>query len=156
MTHKISLPILFFTLAGSLFFLGACSDDHDHHHSVIGVVLTIDGDMVAAQEAGTVTYATGDAIDVPAGGSTGTITVRFLDDEGHSLHPESNEYSLGYTVGNTNVLSVTTPVDNDRWSLQLNGLESGSTTLQLDLMHGGHSDFTSVAFQVDVEDQSGN
>lgn len=149
------LPTLLFTLAGTLFFLGGCSSGHDHY-SPIGVVLSADGTMIAAQEAETVTYATGDAIYVAAGSSTETITIQFLDDDGTHFTPQRSGYELRYTVGNTDVLGVTHPADDGPWSFRLDGIQPGSTTIQFDLWHGGHSDFTSHAFQVEVEDPAGD
>ncbi len=151
MTHKLSFSTLFFTLAGSLLFLGACGSDH-HHYSAIGLILSEDGSMIAVQQQNTITYAKGDAIYVPAGASTETITVQFLDDEGNPFTPQRSGYTLLSTIGNTNILGITHPVDNNEWSFRLNGNQPGSTTLQFDLRHGDHSDFTSREFQVIVEE----
>ncbi|MGM0737851.1 MAG: hypothetical protein ACQETM_01640 [Bacteroidota bacterium] len=153
MTRKHTPAALLILLFGSLAFLGACDDDHEHeyHHAPIGVVLSIDNSMIAVQEGNNMTYADGDAISIPSGGATETINIQFLDDEGTHFTPDGSEESLGYTIGNTEILDVTHPVDNDQWSFRLNGIEAGSTTIQFDLMHGGHSDFTSREFQVTVE-----
>ena len=150
MTRRLSLSTLLFTFAGSLLFLGACSNGDDHH-AAIGVVLSVDGDMIAAQEQNTITYATGDAISVPAGASTETITVQFLDDDGTAYTPDRGGNSLRHTIGNTDILGITHPVDDDEWSFQLTGNQAGSTTLQLHLWHDGHADFSSLDFQVTVE-----
>ncbi len=151
MKSKYLIPTIIFSLAGTLFFLGGCGSGHDHY-SPIGVVLSIDGNMIAAQESSVVTYATGDAIYVPAGASTGTITVQFMDDDGSLFIPERSGYELRHTVGNSDVISVTHPAADGPWSLILQGNQPGSTTIQFDLWHGGHSDFSSVAFQVEVEE----
>ncbi len=151
MLHKHSISTLLFTLAGSLLFLGACGTDHGHY-SAIGVVLSVDGQMIAAQEQENITYADGDAISVPAGATTETITVEFLGDDGTPFTPERSGYSLNYTIGNTDVLGITHPAEGDEWSFRLNGNQAGTTTIQFELWHGGHSDFTSRAFQVRVED----
>lgn len=145
------LPTFLFSLAGILFLLGGCGSGHDHY-APIGMVLSTDGNMVAVQEAGAVTYATGDAIYVPAGGSTETVTVAFLDDDGTHFTPQKSGYELRYTVTHSNIVAVTHPVDDDPWSLRLGGTQPGATTIQFDLWHGSHSDFTSVAFRVEVED----
>jgi len=150
MTRKFSIPTLFFTLFGSLVFMGACGSGHDHY-SAIGVVLSVDGQMIAAQEQNNMTYADGDAISVPAGATTGTITVEFLDDDGTPFTPERSGYSLRHTIGNTDVLGITHPAV-DEWSFELAGNQVGTTTIQLELWHGGHSDFSSMAFQVRVEE----
>jgi len=151
MIRKLSFPTLFFTLFGSLLFLGACGNGHDHY-SAIGVVLSVDGQMIAAQEQENITYADGDAISVPAGSSTETITVQFLADDGTPFTPERSGYGLRHTIGNPTVLGIMHPADGDEWSFRLNGNEVGLTSLQLELSHGDHSDFTSRSFQVRVED----
>ena len=150
MTRRLSLPTLLFTFFGGLILLGACSNGDDHY-AAIGVVLSVDGDMIAVQEQNTITYAIGDAISVPAGASTETITVQFLDDDGSAFTPTGSGNSLRHTIGNTDILGITHPVDNDEWSFQLTGNQPGSTTLQLDLWHDGHADFSSMDFQVIVE-----
>ncbi len=150
MTRRLSLPTLLYTLIGSLILLSACSNGHDHH-AAIGVILSVDGEMIAVQEQNTITYAIGDAIYVPAEESTETITVQFLSDDGTPFTPEGSGNSLRHTIGNTDILGIIHPVDNDEWSFQLTGNQTGSTTLQLDLWHDGHSDFSSLDFQVTVE-----
>jgi hypothetical protein len=145
------LPTIIFSLAGTLFLLGGCGSGHDHY-SPIGLVLSIDGSMIASQEIDAVTYAEGDAIYVPAGESTATITVQFMDDDSSLFTPQRSGYELRYSVENTEVLGVTHPADEGPWSLLLEGLQPGVTTIQFDLWHGSHSDFTSVAFQVEVEE----
>lgn len=150
MIRKLSFPTLFFTLFGSLLFLGACGSGHDHY-SAIGVVLSEDGQMIAAQEQENITYAEGDAISVPVGSSTGTITVEFLGDDGTPFTPERSGYSLRHTIGNADVLDITHPAV-DEWSFRLTGNRVGTTTIEFDLWHGNHSDFSSRAFQVRVEE----
>ncbi|TVQ70347.1 MAG: hypothetical protein EA363_07925 [Balneolaceae bacterium] len=151
MIRKLSFSTLFFTLAGSLLFLGACGSGHDHY-SAIGVVLSVDGQMIAAQEQENITYATGDAISIPVGSTTETISVQFLGDDGTPFTPERSGYSLRHTIGNSDVLGITHPAAGGEWSFRLTGNQVGTTTIQFDLWHGGHSDFTSRAFQVRVED----
>lgn len=141
--------LLLILVTGSLLFLGACSSGHDHY-SAIGIVLTIDGDMIAVQEQTVITYATGNAITIPAGATTAAIKVQFLDDDGTPFTPERSGYSLRVTIGNPAVLDVAHPVNNDEWSIRLTGSQPGNTTLQFDLDHGDHSDFTSREFQVNV------
>lgn len=149
MTHNRFHRFLLTFLTGSLLFLGACSSGHDHY-SAIGIVLTIDGDMIAVQEQTVITYAMGNAITIPAGATTGTITVQFLDDDGTPFTPERSGYNLRITAGNPAVLDIIHPVNNDEWSFRLTGSQAGNTTLQFDLDHGDHSDFTSREFQVTV------
>jgi hypothetical protein len=147
LTHFI--PTIIISLAGTLFLMGGCGSGHDHY-SPIGLVLSIDGSMIASQEVDAVTYAEGDAIYVPAGETTGTITVQFMDDDSSLFTPQRSGYELRYSVENTDALGVTHPADDGPWSLRLDGIQPGVTTIQFDLWHGGHSDFTSVAFQVEV------
>ncbi len=153
MTRSIFFSNVLFILAGSLLFMSACSDDHnDDHFSPIGVVLKVDGELLAAQEENTVTYATGDAITITAGTTTETITLEFLDDDGSHFTPGSNGNSLQLSIGNPDILGFTHPVNDDEWSFRLNGEQPGSTTLQFELWHDGHTDFTSREFQVIIEE----
>ncbi|MDG5766252.1 hypothetical protein QA596_02155 [Balneolales bacterium ANBcel1] len=153
MTHKISLSTLILTLTTTLLLLNACSDGHDHHYAPIGIVLSVDGDMLASQEQHTITYADGEAISIPAGATTETITVQFLSDDSTPFTPEHSGYSLRYDIENTDILEVAHPVDNNSWALRLTGSQAGTTTIQFELWHDGHSDFTSAAFQVAVHEE---
>ncbi len=153
MIHTINISTILVALTGTLLLFTACGNDHDHHYSPVGIILSQGDDMLVTQEEGVVTYATGDAIPVPAGESTQTISVAFISDDGHHFTPEAGEYSLRHTIGNEEVLGVTHPVDGDEWSFRMNGLQAGSSTIQLELWHAGHSDFRSQNFQVSVTEQ---
>ena len=151
MKRFIFSPNLFFILAGSLLFMSACGNDHDHL-SPIGVVLKIDGELLAAQEETTVTYATGDAITITSGTTTETITLEFLDDDGTHFTPDNSGNSLQLSIGDTDILGYVHPVNDDEWSFRLSGEQPGSTTIQFELWHGDHTDFTSREFQVTIEE----
>lgn len=138
------LPILLFSACGS------DSDDHDHKEVPVGLVLSVDGVDIAMQEESTVTYVNGNAIDVP-NGTTLNFTVQFIAEDGDRYSPHTDEgYSLQFEVGSANIIQVTHPINNNQWNLSVTGNNPGSTTITFDLLHLGHSDFTSRPFQVQV------
>lgn len=139
-------------LAGVL-ALGACGDDPtglDDHSEPEGVVLRINGQTVASYDGDTRTW-TGD-LTVKAGQSTGTITVAFVDHDGHEIEADDDVY-LEVTVANTSLAAFNhTAAGSFTGTLQ--GKAVGQTTAVFKLMHGsvgsGHSDFTTAPTMVRI------
>jgi hypothetical protein len=143
--------LLSVTLASAVLFITSCSDDHDDHGSVpVGLVLSVGGVDIAMQEEGTVTYVdNGSHIEVPNGGVLGPVTVQFISEEGERYFPDVNDgYQLQYNIQNPNILGIQHPVNNNQWTLNLQGLNAGSATFNLELLHVEHSDFDSRNFQI--------
>lgn len=151
--HKTLFTIIILLLPTLL--LSACgsdSDHDDHEETPVGLVLTVDGEDIAIQQESTVTYMNGNAINVP-GAATINITVQFISEDGDRFSPHTDEgFSLQVEVGNENIIQVTHPINNNQWNLSVTGNNPGSTTITFDLLHAGHSDFTSQPFQVQVSE----
>ncbi|TVQ05647.1 MAG: hypothetical protein EA359_02625 [Balneolaceae bacterium] len=141
---------LFITILFTVFFITACGSDHDHGPTPVGLVLSLDGVEIAMQEEGTITYVdNGTHIEVPNGGALGPITVQFIQENGERYFPDTNEgFLLQYNVQNPNILGIQHPVNNNQWTFNLQGLNAGSATFNLELWHVDHSDFDSRNFQV--------
>jgi hypothetical protein len=141
---------LFITILFTGFFITACGSDHDHGPTPVGLVLSLDGVEIAMQEEGTITYVdNGTHIEVPHGGVLGPITVQFIQENGERYFPDTNEgFLLQYNVQNPNILGIQHPVNNNQWTFNLQGLNAGSATFNLELWHVDHSDFDSRNFQV--------
>lgn len=123
-------------------------DDHDHHAE------EVEGLRLVAGQLTMVTYdgATEDTIFVAIGAETELITVEFLDGDGDEVHADelSDEFSLGYDFGDVDVAAFEQDDEDGRWRFRLRGLQSGSTTMDLHLMHLDHEDFTAFDLPVVV------
>lgn len=152
------LPYILITfLFGSLLFTSCKnttgSDDEDKHSDPFGVALIMNGIEIAAQENGVVTYNEGDHLELEAGEETNLITIRWISEDGDRFVPDENEgYSLNWIVDNENILEVAQHDEDGAWSFHLVGLSAGETTVQFELWHNDHPDFTSSEFDVHVEE----
>lgn len=143
----------FITIALSISLLTGCGSDSDHddHDEVpVGLVLSVnDRTELAMQEETTVTYASGNHIELSEGATLGPISVEFISDDGDRFTPHSDEgFSLQYSAGKSNVVSL--EPGNSEWTFQIIGNSADDTTITIELMHNGHADFESQPFQVRV------
>ncbi len=133
-------------------------DDHDEHSDPHGVQFTMNDEVI-------LTYMDGNSdgrFEVVEEQETSIITVVFLDEEGDEIHGEDldDEYSLGWEVGNDELVEIEQQADDGRWDFRLVGKSSGTTRVQFKLMHGAHADFQtpgpgeSSALEVHVEEQT--
>jgi len=128
------------------------SDEDDEHSTPFGVALILNGVEVAVQENGEVTYADGDHLELEVGEETNLITVRWIAEDGDRFVPDTNEgYSLNWIVDNETVVEVEQHEEDGAWEFHLVGLSAGESDVQFQLFHNDHSDFTSSAFEVHVE-----
>ncbi len=84
-------------------------------------------------------------LEVPLG-TTVMLEAWFVDDEGVVFQPE-DDHSLGVTEETGGILGITVT----GWNLDLEGLSAGHEHLVFDVLHGGHSHFTSPEVHVDVD-----
>ena len=132
-----------------LLFVVACEDEHDHAHDehtdAEGFVLEkSDGTVVYKQFKGAVEG----SITVTTGGSI-DLAVHFLDDDGeeieHDEHEEEEEEGgLKVSGFDSNIAKVEVEEGHGD-ELNITGVNEGSTSFKLQLMHGDHADFTSVS-----------
>jgi hypothetical protein len=79
------------------------------------------------------------------------IKTRFLDSSGLIMeYPQDQEYSLGWLLAN-NIYADISPDPVDRWSFWLRGVSSGSTTVEMRVLHGGHADVITPLISIDVQ-----
>lgn len=128
-------------------------DDHEEHSEPFGVALILNGVEIAVQEDGSVSYASGDHIDIPAGDETDLMTIRFVAEDGDRFEPHTDEgYSLDWLISNEDALEVEQHEEDGAWQFHLVGKSVGSSEIQFSLMHNDHSDFTSMPFVVEVHE----
>jgi hypothetical protein len=150
---KKSYLLTLFTAAILILTAVSCdsNDDHDDHDEVpVGFQLSLNGQMLVNQDSGTLTYASGDAIELPVGAEVGPVDVQFIAEDGDLFTPESGEYGLEYSLSQNGVISVEHPLGNNQFQFNVTAVEVGETTVTLDLMHDGHSDFETQPITVRV------
>lgn len=150
---RIALAVL------AVFLFNACDttssndDDHDHHeHSdPFGLKLMYDGQELAKQENGEISY-TGEhaGIEVEAGVTYGPLQIMLLAEDGDEFLPDDEDYFLRVNIADESVVH-THDVDAPNFRFGLHGDSEGETTVTFDVMHIDHSDFESLPFSVVVE-----
>ena len=138
--------IVFLIMTGLVACDNPAEDDHDEHADAEGLVLVIGGEEVVRVEEAEVSG----SLTVEAGETTSDITVEFLDHDGHEVHAEDldEEFSLGVEIQGSEIVTVAYP---STWTFTLHGDEAGDTAIRVQLLHEGHSDFTTPDIPVTVE-----
>ena len=158
MHNYVSSGILCFVL----FFNFACvdddHDDHDHddeHTDADGFVLESESGVVVYREfegtvEGSITLGVGDTLE---------LSVHFLDHDGDEIeHEEDEEHEGGLSIsGNDEGVAIVEAEEHEEdgddhdhdeeehgKAIHVIGVSAGSTSFQLQLMHEGHSDYTST------------
>ncbi len=145
------------TLFASATLFIACdttsSGDHDEHPDPFGATLIMNGVEIATQEGGVITYHEGDHLELEVGEETNLIQIRWISEDGDRFTPEVDEgYSLQWIIEDENILEVEQHEEDGPWSFHLVGQDSGETTIVFELWHNNHSDFTTLPFEVHVEE----
>ena len=142
-----------------LFTIGCEDDDHDHDHDedhtdADGFILENEsGDEIYREFEGAVTGSVTLAV-----GETLELSVHFLDHEGneieHSEEEGEEDHEDGLSVSGFDASVAVVEVeeheeeggdhDEHGMALHVEGVSSGSTSFQLQLMHDGHADYTST------------
>jgi len=144
-----------------LFFNFACEDDHDDHDhddehtDADGFVLESESGVVVYREfegtvEGSITLGVGDTLE---------LSVHFLDHDGDEIeHEEDEEHEGGLSIsGNDEGVAIVEAEEHEEdgddhdhdeeehgTAIHVIGISAGSTSFQLQLMHEGHSDYTST------------
>ena len=149
-----------FLLSFVLFFTTGCEDDdhdnHDHGHTdADGFILENESGTEVYREfegavTGAITLSVGDTLE---------LAVHFLNHEGNEIEHEEEEHEEGeLEVSGSNSSIAIVEVEHEEEgddhdhdheeehgaALHIIGVSSGTTSFQLQLMHDGHSDYTST------------
>lgn len=154
--QKYSLHLVAVLLTSALLWTGcqnSTSSGEDEELDPFGVALIMNGVEIAKQENSEVSYHEGDHLELDAGEETSLITVRFIDEDGDRFQPNEN-FSLRWLIDDEDVLEVEQHEEDGPWNFHLVGLAEGETTIRFLLWHdsGDHEDFTSLPFEVHVEE----
>lgn len=152
MKNFINKTIVFTILIISILLI-SCSnptDSDDHEHDIAeGFRLNLSGTTVIEQLPDD--DPTG-SLNLISGEETGLLTVYFLNHDGDEFQPDEEEYSLDYTFDDEGIVEFEQHEKDGAWSFHLHAEAVGTTNMAIIMMHGGHSDFTSGKFQIQVNE----
>jgi hypothetical protein len=136
----------------------ACGTGHDHGDVPVGLAISLNGEDLVVQDSGTLTYMTGDAIEIPQDDMVGPLLVEFISEDGERYMPEPGDYALVFDVSSESVISIDHPAGGNEWQFNVTGEQEGETTVSFELWHGDHSDFESlpINFRVINMDETPN
>lgn len=149
---------LFILLFFTLITFNSCSDDDpiapaEDHFEAEGVIITDSGIRIASIFRGV----TSDTIQVPAGGRTSHMDIRFFDENQNIIDPPNDGKTLGWEIADTSILGVWQhPGEEGGFEIHLDGKNVGRTHIEFFVMHEGHADFRSGKIPVVVKDISGS
>ena len=140
--------VVFLLTSMILFTVGCENDDHDHHHDEH---TDADG-FVLDDGSGTDVYrefegAVEGAVNLSVG-DTLELSVHFLDHDGNEIeHEEEEKDELSVSENDSNVAVVEVEEheeEHHEMTIHVIGVNVGSTSFKLQLMHDGHADYTST------------
>lgn len=171
-SFKLHIHHIFLTVSSLLIIvlITACSDnpagnDNHEHAEPFGLELIHDGDIIIEYVNGEVTEHQHMHFHV---GEEYPFTIQFLNEDGEHIHAEDfdDDYSLGWIIGDENVLQIEQREEDGKWSFHLIGVAEGESNVQFSLMHGtdgsAHSDLETpdvdtegaIEFHVDADDDN--
>ena len=147
---RATKPHVIFLLTSMILFTAGCEDDdhnHDHneeHTDADGFVLEDGSGIEVYREfegavAGAVNLSVGDTLE---------LSVHFLDHDGNEIeHEEEEKDELSVSENDSNVAVVEIEEheeEHHEMAIHVIGVNVGSTSFKLQLMHDGHADYTST------------
>jgi hypothetical protein len=125
----------------------SASSEEETHPEPTGFVLYLNGDLIVEK------YSGQDLINnfpsIEEGDETALINVLFIDEDGNEFIPDEPEVYLNFEISDTNIID-TEQHDGELWEFHVLGLQAGTATLTLQLMHDNHPDFESPAISIEV------
>ena len=140
-------PYVVFLLTSMILFTAGCEDDdhdHDEHTDADGFILEDGSGTEVYREfegavEGAVNLSVGDTLE---------LSVHFLDHDGNEIeHEEEEEDELSVSGNDSNVAVVEVEEheeEHHEMAIHVIGVNVGSTSFKLQLMHDGHADYTST------------
>ena len=138
-------PYVVFLLTSMILFTAGCEDDdHDEEHTDADGFVLEDGSGIEVYREfegvveGAVNLSVGDTLE---------LSVHFLDHEGNQIeHEEGEEDELSVSENDSNIAVVEVEEheeEHHEMAIHVIGVNVGSTSFKLQLMHDGHADYTS-------------
>lgn len=148
---------LFFVSAALLFWSAGCSNEdsgENEHAEARGLVLKMADTVVVSVDSlivtGQLTFPANNQFSDP-------IAVYFIADDADrdEFRPDEAEELLNVVVADTMIASVLWNADainaDEKWEFQIKGKAAGSTSIQVQIYHVDHPDYTSPAIPVVIQ-----
>lgn len=129
------------------------SSVEDEHSEPAGFVLKLNGANVITQLPGETI--TGE-FELEPEEETALITIFFIAEDGDEFQPVEPEYSLNALFDTEGIAEFEQHEEDDKWSFHIHAKAEGITNMTLQLMHNGHSDFSTQDIHVHVEASASN
>jgi hypothetical protein len=91
------------------------------------------------------------SVEISAGDTTDHIEVVFFDENGIEFQPEVPDHSITITSNGTNIAGITGLDPGEPFAFKVNGVNTGSTTLSIELLHEGTVEETFSGIPVIVQ-----
>jgi hypothetical protein len=152
MIKNIKILLIVVSFIGILFNEGCTEDDpvipQEEHFEAIGVYLSTSGIEVLSILRGV----TNDTLVVQADSLGDGLVVQFYNEAEQIIDPPTGGQTLGFEVGDTSVVDIFQHTGEEGgFEFHLQGMNPGSTYIELFILHEMHSDFRSGQIPVRVE-----
>jgi hypothetical protein len=91
------------------------------------------------------------SVELTSGDTTDHIEVVFVDDNGIEFQPGVPDHSITITSNDTNTAGITGLDPGEPFAFKVNGVNAGSTTLTIELLHEGNVEKTFDGIPVNVQ-----
>lgn len=120
------------------------SDEHEHEEPA-GFRLKMNGQTVVEQlPSKTLTG----SFSLAVGEDTPLISLFFIAEDGDEFLPDEPEYSLKANFTDSTIAEFEQHEEDGKWKFHIHAKAAGSTNLNLQLLHNGHSDFDMQAISI--------
>lgn len=147
--------IIFISISIVVLFLTSCNS-HDpvapqeDHFEAIGTVIY---DATGAEIVRILRGITSDTLTAQVGVLSDHYNVKFINDDEEVVDPPTDdpEQSMEVSITETNLLETETDMPG-AFEFHLRGKATGNTTIEIKLLHNGHSDYRSGLIPVKIVD----
>ncbi len=154
-----ALFVVFVIIAAPLFIINGCGEDNvttsqSEHFEPAGLFILPEGSTTdTLLSVFNAVVRTGDTLKAPYNILSTHWEVFFWDNNRNILNPPSDgSHTLGFTIRDASVIETIMDNPND-WAFHLKGLSlvPDTTSMQIKILHQGHSDFTTPYIPVKVD-----
>ena len=150
----IKKPVFYLSISFLLLIFTSCSDDdpvseQENHFEAIGTVIY---DATGAEIVRILRGVTSDTLTAQVGVLSDHYRVKFINDDETIVDAPEDEpdNSMEVTITDTDLLETETDVPGG-YEFHLRGKAAGETSIEIKILHSGHSDYRSGLIPVIIE-----
>lgn len=153
---KINIALMFLALA-FVFTITSCTNEDpsspqvEHFEPEGWVLIDAAGTRFMTIWQGKFDEGSDTSMTIQAGVTSDHIDVKFLNSDKEEINaPEDEDHSFGWEIANEAIAKI----DQDEpgeYEFHLKGIEAGTTTLELFVLHEGHVDVRTIKIPIIVE-----